>query len=40
MNDSNNRNLIIAVILSAAVLFGWQYFVAGPQMTTWSGSTT
>ncbi len=28
----NNRNLILAVLLSAAVLFGWQYFVAGPQI--------
>ena len=28
----NNRNLILAIVLSAAVLFGWQYFVAGPQM--------
>jgi YidC/Oxa1 family membrane protein insertase len=33
MNDNNNnRNLILAVILSAAVLFGWQYFVAAPAM--------
>jgi YidC/Oxa1 family membrane protein insertase len=30
MNE--NRNLIIAVVLSAAVLFGWEYFVAGPQL--------
>ncbi len=30
MND--NRNLILAIVLSAAVLFGWQFFVAGPQM--------
>jgi YidC/Oxa1 family membrane protein insertase len=30
MNE--NRNLIIAVLLSAAVLFGWEYFVAGPQL--------
>ena len=30
MNE--NRNLILAIALSAAVLFGWQYFVAGPQM--------
>ena len=30
MND--NRNLIVAIVLSAAVLFGWQYFVARPQM--------
>ncbi len=26
------RNLILAIVLSAAVLFGWQYFIAGPQM--------
>ncbi len=30
MND--NRNLILAIVLSAAVLFGWQYFVGMPQM--------
>ncbi len=30
MQDS--RNMIIAVVLSIIVLFGWQYFVAGPQM--------
>jgi YidC/Oxa1 family membrane protein insertase len=30
MND--NRNLVLAVIISAAVLFGWEYFVAKPQM--------
>lgn len=30
MQDS--RNMIIAIVLSVAVLFGWQYFVAGPQM--------
>lgn len=30
MNE--NRNLIAAMLLCAAVLFGWQYFVAGPQM--------
>jgi YidC/Oxa1 family membrane protein insertase len=28
----NNRNLLLAILLSAAVLFGWQYFVAAPQM--------
>jgi YidC/Oxa1 family membrane protein insertase len=28
----NNRNLLLAIVLSAAVLFGWQYFVAAPQM--------
>ncbi len=31
MNE-NTRNIVIAVVLSAIVLFGWQYFVAGPQM--------
>jgi YidC/Oxa1 family membrane protein insertase len=30
MNE--NRNFLIAIVLSAAVLFGWQYFVAGPQL--------
>jgi YidC/Oxa1 family membrane protein insertase len=29
---SDHRNMILAIILSVAVLFGWQYFVAGPQM--------
>ncbi len=28
----NNKNLILAFALSALVLFGWQYFVAMPQM--------
>jgi len=28
---TDNRNIIIAIVLSMAVLFGWQYFVAGPQ---------
>jgi YidC/Oxa1 family membrane protein insertase len=28
MNDS--RNVILAIVLSILVLFGWQYFVAGP----------
>jgi len=33
MNDNTaNRNLIITVVLSAAILFGWQYFVAGPAL--------
>ena len=33
MNDNtSNRNLIITIVLSAAILFGWQYFVAGPAM--------
>lgn len=31
MND-NNRNMILAVVLSMMVLFGWQYFIAGPQL--------
>jgi len=30
MND--NRNVILAIVLSMAVLFGWQFFVAGPQL--------
>lgn len=30
--QDNNRNMILAVVLSMLVLFGWQYFVAGPQM--------
>jgi YidC/Oxa1 family membrane protein insertase len=29
---SENRNFILAIALSLAVLVGWQYFVAGPQM--------
>jgi len=29
MNE--NRNLLLAVLLSAVVLFGWEYFVARPQ---------
>ncbi|WP_417310403.1 membrane protein insertase YidC [Devosia sp.] len=28
----DNRNMIIAIALSIVVLFGWQFFVAGPQM--------
>ncbi|HWJ88249.1 MAG TPA: membrane protein insertase YidC [Pelagibacterium sp.] len=31
MNE-NNRNMILAVVLSMAVLFGWQFFIAGPQV--------
>src|SRR3954469_1379648 len=31
MNETN-RNMIIAIALSVVVLFGWQFFVAGPQM--------
>jgi hypothetical protein len=33
MNE-NNRNLLLAVLLAAAVLLGWEYFVAMPQMQT------
>jgi len=29
---NNNRNLVLAVLLSVMVLFGWQYFVAAPQL--------
>jgi YidC/Oxa1 family membrane protein insertase len=29
---TDNRNVIIAIVLSMAVLFGWQFFVAGPQL--------
>ncbi|MEM9634270.1 MAG: membrane protein insertase YidC [Pseudomonadota bacterium] len=29
---SENRNTILAIVLSLVVLLGWQYFVAGPQL--------
>ena len=29
---NNNKNLLLAIALAAAVLFGWQYFVATPAM--------
>ena len=29
---NNNKNLFLAIALSALVLFGWQYFIAMPQM--------
>jgi YidC/Oxa1 family membrane protein insertase len=32
MNDGNNKNLLIAMVLSLLVFAGWQYFVATPQM--------
>ncbi|MBK8082665.1 MAG: membrane protein insertase YidC [Devosia sp.] len=32
MQSENNRNMIIAIALSIVVLFGWQFFVAGPQL--------
>ena len=28
----DNRNMILAIALSLIVLFGWQFFIAGPQM--------
>src|SRR6478752_4861972 len=28
----NNRNFFYALLICAAVIFGWQYFVAGPQV--------
>lgn len=30
--NSDNRNVILAVVLSMVVLFGWQFFIARPQM--------
>ena len=32
MQSDNNRNMIIAIVLSIVVLFGWQFLVAGPQL--------
>jgi YidC/Oxa1 family membrane protein insertase len=32
MQPQDNRNMIVAIVLSMIVLFGWQFFVAGPQM--------
>jgi YidC/Oxa1 family membrane protein insertase len=29
---NNNKNFLLAILLSAAVLLGWQYFIAKPQM--------
>jgi YidC/Oxa1 family membrane protein insertase len=29
---TNNKNFFLAILLSAAVLLGWQYFIAKPQM--------
>ena len=31
MNETN-RNMILAIVLSVVVIFGWQFFVAGPQL--------
>jgi YidC/Oxa1 family membrane protein insertase len=28
----DNRNMILAIVLSMIVLFGWQFFIAGPQL--------
>jgi len=30
--QTDNRNMIVAIVLSVIVLFGWQFLVAGPQM--------
>ena len=32
MNDQNQKNTILAVVLSGIVLLAWQYFIGGPQM--------
>jgi YidC/Oxa1 family membrane protein insertase len=29
---TDNKNFIIAIILSSLIIFGWQYFYAGPQL--------
>lgn len=29
--NSNDRNMFLAILLSMGILFGWDYFVAGPQ---------
>ena len=36
MNE--NRNFLLAIVLSAAVLFGWEYFVARPQLVKERGT--
>ena len=30
--NPENRNMILAISLSMAVLFGWQVFVVGPEL--------
>jgi YidC/Oxa1 family membrane protein insertase len=30
--QTDNRNMILAIVLSLIVLFGWQFFIAGPQL--------
>jgi YidC/Oxa1 family membrane protein insertase len=32
MNSEDSRNIILAIVLSVAVLIGWQYFFAAPQL--------
>jgi len=32
MNTTDNKNMLLAIVLSAIVLIGWQYFVGLPQM--------
>ena len=32
MQSDNNRNMIIAIALSLVVVFGWQFFISGPQL--------
>src|SRR5262245_6736069 len=31
-NSGSNKNVLLAIALSAAVLFAWQYFIATPAM--------
>ncbi|MBP9175517.1 MAG: membrane protein insertase YidC, partial [Rhizobiales bacterium] len=47
MIDHNNKNFILAIVLSMAIIFGWQYFYAVPiaeqarqEATTAQPSTT
>ena len=28
----DNKNLLIAIVMSAVILFGWQYFYEGPRL--------
>src|SRR5215207_9616725 len=32
MRDENNRNLLLAIVLSVGVLLGWNFFYGVPQM--------
>ena len=32
--STDNKNMLLAIVLSAVVFLGWQYFYAGPQMET------